>query len=232
MKRKLIGININSHFLDVAANFLSCRLEGLEFNFLGVPIGLNSKRIYAWDFLIHKRKAQISNWKGRMLYLGDHITLLKSIWSSLPIFLFSFYRAPVKWKRRILEGKKALWIDILRARYDIQSHHDTSSVNCNNTNSRSAWWKDITSLEKRHHAKDFKGKCRFTLEGGSLIPLWSTFWFGEVKLQDELPDLYNISSLKKEMAAGMGKECVIAGFGEILEFRLSLHCQFNQDCRS
>lgn len=44
-KSKLIGINISSNFLEVATNFLGCRREEKEFNFLGIPIGSNPRRV-------------------------------------------------------------------------------------------------------------------------------------------------------------------------------------------
>ncbi|CAK8544502.1 unnamed protein product [Lathyrus sativus] len=94
-KSKLIGINISIHFLEDAANFLSCRIKGAKFNFLEVPVGLKSKKVSGWELLIKKMKARLSNWKGIILNLGGRITLLKSVWSSLPIFILSFYKAPV-----------------------------------------------------------------------------------------------------------------------------------------
>lgn len=35
IKSRLIGINISDHFIRVAANFLSCKVEDSSFNFLG-----------------------------------------------------------------------------------------------------------------------------------------------------------------------------------------------------
>ncbi|CAK8539652.1 unnamed protein product [Lathyrus sativus] len=41
----LIGINVSNHFLVVASNFLSCKIEEPSFNFLGIPIGSNPRGI-------------------------------------------------------------------------------------------------------------------------------------------------------------------------------------------
>ncbi|XP_058746531.1 uncharacterized protein LOC131619458 [Vicia villosa] len=55
-KRKLIGVNINSNFLDLASHFLSCRLEEKKFTFLGIQIGANPRRIATWRSLVIKLK--------------------------------------------------------------------------------------------------------------------------------------------------------------------------------
>ncbi|XP_058733926.1 uncharacterized protein LOC131605606 [Vicia villosa] len=95
-KSKIIGININSHFLDVASSFLSCSKEAKEFKFLGIRIGSNPRRLSSWKPLLDSFRRKLSSWKGRFLSFGGRITLLKSVLSSLSIFTLSFYKAPKK----------------------------------------------------------------------------------------------------------------------------------------
>ncbi|XP_058761293.1 uncharacterized protein LOC131634665 [Vicia villosa] len=68
-KSKLIGININSHFLDVATSFLYCKRVEKEFSFLGICIGSNPKRIKFWSPLVENIRKHFSTWKGRWLSL-------------------------------------------------------------------------------------------------------------------------------------------------------------------
>ncbi|XP_058775270.1 uncharacterized protein LOC131649527 [Vicia villosa] len=77
-KSKLIGININPNFLEVATSFLSLRSP-----------------------LLLKFKKRLSSWKGQMLSFGGRITLLKLLLGSLAIFTLSFYKAPMKIIRKI-----------------------------------------------------------------------------------------------------------------------------------
>ncbi|XP_058726723.1 uncharacterized protein LOC131598107 [Vicia villosa] len=95
-KSKLIGININPHFLGVATNFLNCRPEEKEFKFIGILIGSNPRRISSWKPLLDNVRRKLNSWKGRWLSFGGRITLIKSILSSLAIFTLSFYKAPKK----------------------------------------------------------------------------------------------------------------------------------------
>ncbi|XP_058751462.1 uncharacterized mitochondrial protein AtMg01250-like [Vicia villosa] len=76
-KSKLIGVNINSHFMGVATNFLNCREEAKEFKFLGILIGANPRRISTWNPLLNKVRRKLNSWKGRWLSFGGRITLIK-----------------------------------------------------------------------------------------------------------------------------------------------------------
>ncbi|XP_058759607.1 uncharacterized protein LOC131660095 [Vicia villosa] len=78
-KSNLIGVNINSHFLEIATGFLSCRKEEKEFIFLEIPIGYNSRRISMWKGILTKMKNRLWCWKGRMLSFRGRLTFLKSM---------------------------------------------------------------------------------------------------------------------------------------------------------
>ena len=46
--------------------------------------------------MVNLFRRRLSTWKGRNLSLGGRITLLNAVLSNLPLYLFSFYRAPKK----------------------------------------------------------------------------------------------------------------------------------------
>lgn len=98
-KSRVIRINTSNNILDVAAKFLSCKIEGKSFSFLGIPVDANPRRISIGDPLLGNIKDKVSFWKGRILSIGGRITLLKSVICSLSIFWFYFFKAPAKiWK--------------------------------------------------------------------------------------------------------------------------------------
>ncbi|XP_058746294.1 uncharacterized protein LOC131619187 [Vicia villosa] len=92
-KSKIIGFNVSDNFLDIASNFLSCRREDNNFTFLGIPIGINPRRISSWNVILNKLKSRLLDWKVRLLSFGGRLTLLKSVLCSLSIFMLSFYNA-------------------------------------------------------------------------------------------------------------------------------------------
>lgn len=72
--------------------------------------------------MIDSIKARLNSWKSRHLSIGGRVTLINSVLSLLPLYLFSFYKAPknvideiVKLQRRFLwggdeENKKMAWV--------------------------------------------------------------------------------------------------------------------------
>ncbi|KHN46938.1 Putative ribonuclease H protein, partial [Glycine soja] len=90
--------------------------------FLGVPVGANPRLRSTWQLIIDSIKARLNSWKSRQLSIGGRITLINSVLASLPLFLFSFYKAPkkviekiIKLQRRFLwggdgENKKMAWV--------------------------------------------------------------------------------------------------------------------------
>lgn len=95
-KSILIGINVSKYFLIAASNFLSCKIEESNFNFLGIPIDSNPRRIKTYSHIIDKFKSKLALWRGGYLSFADIIIVINSIFTRLPIFFFLFYKAPVK----------------------------------------------------------------------------------------------------------------------------------------
>ncbi|XP_058746061.1 uncharacterized protein LOC131618929 [Vicia villosa] len=157
---KLIGLNIDSCFLEVATTFLACRREDKIFKFLGVYIGCNSRRIILWETLMSNIKKRLASWKGRLLSFGGRLTLLKPVLGSLAIFTLSFYKALkkvveeiTKWKWRILEEEGSLWHEVLKARYGSASYIKGKEFT-------SVWWTDILALDNQVAKDFFNHQCR------------------------------------------------------------------------
>lgn len=93
-KSKLIGLNINEGFLESASIFLSCCMTLIPFKFLGVLVGANPRRRSTWKPVVDSMRAKLSCWRGRNLSIGGKVTLINSVLSSLPLYLFSFFKAP------------------------------------------------------------------------------------------------------------------------------------------
>ncbi|RZB71032.1 LINE-1 retrotransposable element ORF2 protein [Glycine soja] len=93
-KSKLIGLNINEGFLESASIFLSCCMTLIPFKFLGVPVGANPRRRSTWKPVVDSMRAKLSCWRGRNLSIGGKVTLINSVLSSLPLYFFSFFKAP------------------------------------------------------------------------------------------------------------------------------------------
>ncbi|XP_019418409.1 PREDICTED: uncharacterized protein LOC109329191 [Lupinus angustifolius] len=111
-KSSFIGIKADPSFVQVAVNRLLCGVGSIPFKFLGIPVGANPKRLSTWSLVIDTFKRKLSRWQQKLLSFGGRVTLLKSVLSSLPIYYFSFFKAPVsiiheleRIQRRFLWGR-------------------------------------------------------------------------------------------------------------------------------
>jgi len=68
---------------------------GLPFKYLGMPIGGNPRKRVFWNPVVENIRSRLSRWKGGLLSMAGRICLIKSVISTLSLFYFSFFRAPV-----------------------------------------------------------------------------------------------------------------------------------------
>jgi hypothetical protein len=87
-------INLEESFLRASSSFLHCAVESIPFRFLGIPVGADPRRRATWIPIIESMKKRLSIWNGRILSIGGRVTLINSVLSSLPLYYFSFFKAP------------------------------------------------------------------------------------------------------------------------------------------
>ncbi|GAU16975.1 hypothetical protein TSUD_37330 [Trifolium subterraneum] len=172
-KSMLVGVNIPDSWLGEAASALCCKVGKIPFFYLGLPIGGDSRRLSFWEPVLDRLKNRLSGWKNRFLSFGGRLVLLKSVLSSLPIYVISFFKAPSecrglgvrqvrefnlallgKWCWRMLVDKEGLWFRMLAARYKVERGRLRDGGR-----RRSSWWREIACIR----------------EGGEL----GDSWFGE-----------------------------------------------------
>ncbi|MCI18658.1 LINE-1 reverse transcriptase like [Trifolium medium] len=47
-KSSLSGVNVSNDFMNMASTFLNCRVGGIPFKYLGLPVGANPKLMSTW----------------------------------------------------------------------------------------------------------------------------------------------------------------------------------------
>lgn len=100
-KSSVIGIHLDPNVLSGISSFMSCKVGVLPFKFLGVPVGGNPRRECMWKEVVDSVKARLSQWRSLKLSMGGRITLINSVLASLPLYLFSMFKAPKKVLREI-----------------------------------------------------------------------------------------------------------------------------------
>jgi hypothetical protein len=103
---KLLGLKINFHKSELFCfgetrersgdyvRLFGCKEGEFPFRYLGIP--MSPKRLSNMDWRVVEERVQkkLSSWKGKLLSSGGRLVLIKSVLSSLPMFMMSFFRIP------------------------------------------------------------------------------------------------------------------------------------------
>lgn len=73
-KSCIVGMNVDSNEVNMAAHFLYCRIGQVPFEFLGIPVGEILRLSSIWSLVIKKLRDRLSTWKRRQLSIGGRIT--------------------------------------------------------------------------------------------------------------------------------------------------------------
>nr|GEX93971.1 RNA-directed DNA polymerase, eukaryota, reverse transcriptase zinc-binding domain protein [Tanacetum cinerariifolium] len=88
-------IGVSSNVVAAAASLIGCSILTAHFNYLGVKVGSNMSRITTWDDVISKVSSRLSKWKLKLLSIGDRLSLLKSVLTSIPLYHMSIFKVPI-----------------------------------------------------------------------------------------------------------------------------------------
>jgi len=110
-KSRMASINVDMSTLEFYAKSLNYFPMKIPFKYLGLEVWGNPRKKQFWEPVVNKISSRLSSWKGRHLSLAGIICLLKSVFTAIPLFYFSFYKAPtlvcdkiVSIQRRFLWG--------------------------------------------------------------------------------------------------------------------------------
>lgn len=78
------------------AEMMGCRSELMPTTYLGLPLGQAANNNAMWDPIIENCIARLPNWIRSSLTKAGKLTLVKSVLSSVPIYMFSLFAAPMK----------------------------------------------------------------------------------------------------------------------------------------
>jgi len=61
-KSSLIGVNVPRDFIEAACRFLHYREGSMPFNYLGLPVGVNPKKLSTWEPMLLKLRNRLNSW--------------------------------------------------------------------------------------------------------------------------------------------------------------------------
>lgn len=85
------GLNLD----EILTTFNGQRVE-FPVTYLGLPLTLGHLKIFHLQYIQDRALAKLSGWEGKLLNLGGHRELVRSVLSSLPTYLLTTLRPPKK----------------------------------------------------------------------------------------------------------------------------------------
>lgn len=89
-----MGFDIEEKFLYHMTAICRCKIGVLPFDYLGIPLGADPRKISSWNEIITRVERKLSGWKCRSLSWAGRIMLINAMLSSLPIYFMSIFKAP------------------------------------------------------------------------------------------------------------------------------------------
>lgn len=66
---------------------LNCKVSSLQVLYLGMPFGGDAPWLNFWDQVVNRIKSRMSSWKSRNLSFGCRLVLIKSVLTSIPVYM-------------------------------------------------------------------------------------------------------------------------------------------------
>jgi hypothetical protein len=98
---------------DNYRHIFGCKMGSLPFKYLGVPIHYRRLLNKEWKQMENSFERKLASWLGKLMSYGNHLVLINSVLTSLPLFLLSFFEIPKGVRKRL---------DFYRSRFFWQSH--------------------------------------------------------------------------------------------------------------
>ena len=99
-KSELIPVGAVNN-LDALTAKLGCWTRHLPTTYLGLPLGATHKSVATWESIEERMHKRLALWKRNYISKGGRITLIKSTFSSLPLYQMSLVRMSVAIVKRL-----------------------------------------------------------------------------------------------------------------------------------
>jgi hypothetical protein len=102
---RCVGIDMD----DVLADFASRRVTFL-IQYLGLPLTLGRIKMVHLQYIQDKARGKLAGWQGKLVNIAGRRELVRSVLSSLPVYLLTVIKAPKKFLKELDKvRKKFLW---------------------------------------------------------------------------------------------------------------------------
>ncbi|KAK2428745.1 hypothetical protein QL285_027243 [Trifolium repens] len=108
-----------------------------------------------------------------------------------------------KWRWRLLSEEDAVWINVIKAKYGVETTINTRLVEVGAVAMASPWWEDLCKMDK--DGGWFANMAVKKLGRGNKIKFWKEVWVGEQSLQQRFPRLLGVSLQQESLIHETGE---------------------------
>ena len=83
------------------SQIFGCDMGAMPFRYPGIPMHHKRLSNSDWKHIEEKFQKRLSSWKSKLLSVGGRLTLINSVLTSLPMFMFSFFEVPKEVLKKI-----------------------------------------------------------------------------------------------------------------------------------
>ena len=94
-KSEIIPVGAVDNVVELALE-LGCGIGSLPTSYIGLPLGASHKATRVWKSVKERFRKRLASWKMQYISKGGRITLIRSTFSSFPIYYLSLFRMPQK----------------------------------------------------------------------------------------------------------------------------------------
>ncbi|TYH21059.1 hypothetical protein ES288_A04G012500v1 [Gossypium darwinii] len=211
-KSCIVGFGVNEEFLYRLTALCKCKVGVLPICYLGIPLGVDSRRVATSDVVVEKFRKKLAGWKCRSMSWAARIVLVNAVLSSLPIYFMSLFQAAVSGG---LDGKRKMakvnWKQICKPK----ENGGAGVVNLEIKNKvllakwrwrvmvdKNALWSKVILAKYGSNAKQWRAivensfDVRLNRWIGDKDFKWKDHWCGNCPLKFEFPRLFRLAKFK------------------------------------
>nr|GEX13776.1 RNA-directed DNA polymerase, eukaryota, reverse transcriptase zinc-binding domain protein [Tanacetum cinerariifolium] len=200
-KSIVLGVGVSDNDVYCMVNIIGCGAANFPMKYLGVLVGCNMSRCSNWNRIIKKFSSKLSSWKARLLSVGGHLSLIKSVLGNLPTYYMSLYLMPVSVRNkleamRVLNGRNAWLVKSMEGLcvYGSDGAIYSAPPRCFKNTSWGAIMHSIHGL--KNQGMDLLSMCTRTIRNGLSTHFWEDTWCGIQPLKLQFPHIYMLETVK------------------------------------
>ena len=95
-----MGFGLATEELQRCAEILATPIETIPIRYLGLPLTNHRLKTKDWQPVVEKVEKRLGGWRGRLLFRGGRLILVKAVLSAIPTYFMSAFRMPAGvWQR-------------------------------------------------------------------------------------------------------------------------------------